>query len=370
MKNTTYTMTPMLTSLVPNMAALYANGSKAEDRRVTPQQARDMLEAWGTYTGQRKMNRDRVNSYGKMMEAGKWKYFSEIHVGVLPDGQCKLLNGYHRLIALSKIEDEGYTLPITVIFRLMADNQDLADYYGVMDTGKTRTATDAIRAQRLAEEWGVAIDTLRSAGAAAATITTDFRGNRALAWKSSIGRSNPARIEFLREWEGEIKSADALIKTAPVNIRKLILRQPVMAVMLQTLRHVPDRADEFWYSVITGEALLSGMPAMTLRNYLITTPIKGINEHVYARYVSNCWNGFYRGASMTRVQVKMDGLGDMIVIDGTPYSRGRRDRERLQRIEAEKQRAANARKPKQEQAPDSEPEAEPVTGAPFDFLNS
>jgi hypothetical protein len=273
------------------------------------------------------------------------------------------------LIALSKVEDEGYTLPITVIFRLMADDQDLSDYYGVMDTGKTRTATDAIRAQGLAEAWGVAIETLRSAGAAAATIATEFRGNRSLAWTSSVGRSNPARIEFLREWETEIRQADALVNTAPVNIRKLILRQPVMAVMLMTLRHVPDRADEFWYSVITGESLLSGMPAMTLRNYLITTPMKGINEHVYARYVANCWNGFYHGVSMTRVQVKMDGLGDTIVIEGTPYSRGRRDRERLQRIESEKLRAANA-KAKKDRTPDSDPEAEPVTDTMLDFLNS
>lgn len=344
-------------TVVPNMVILRRDGELTEKRDLTPAQAADFLTHW-QYRKQRIIRRLRVETYVQQMMSGDWTYRTELNVGVLPDGSCYLLNGYHRLTALTQVSDPTITLPVRVVYTLMEDEQDMANYYGVMDIGGTRSSRDAVRAQDLAEAWNVAPDLLVTAGAAAALIMTDFSGGRSHSWHSLVGRSIPARIRFLREWEAELVQANNIIKPAVKSVKKYFNRQAVVGVMLLTLRHAPDKAYEFWSAVVSGEGLYLGDPQMTLRNYLQATPTSKVHEHVYARYVANCWNAFYREQKMTRTQVKSEGVGDLIVIDGTPYSRGRRERERQKRIEAMKQRAAHARNSRRGAVQETEAEPE------------
>lgn len=326
-----FTITSMDT--VPNMSLLRRDGDYQEKRNLTAAQARRLLETW-EFHKQRNIRPSRVTTYRRQMEEGDWNYRTEMHIGVLPDGTCYLLNGYHRLTALIQVETPGYTLPVRFIYTLMRDVQDIADYYMVMDIGGTRTSRDAIKAQGLAEEWAVSPDLLVAAGSASALILNNFAGSRGNSWHASLARSMPARLRFIQQWEAEIRMAYELLKPAPAGIKKLFLRQAVIGVMLMNLRHTPEQAVEFWTPAITGENLQVGMPALVLRNYLITTPTREAHEHIYARYVANCWNAFFKGESLTRSNVKTLNAVDLIVIEGTPFTRGRRDRERTLRLDA------------------------------------
>ena len=329
---------------VPSVGQLdHHEGPITHNHRLTPANARAILALW-EYHRQRPIREATIHLYLELMENGDWQRYTEMHVGIRPDGSPVLLNGYHRLTALSRLAPEStFTLPVTMSYSLVSDNDDIASYYAVIDTGTRRNQTDAIVARGLAEEWGVPIDVVRASASAAALILTDFTGGRSNSKYAAKGRSIPGRMRFVEDYEQEIKTLAMLVRPATSSHRKTILRSPVVAVALMTLRWQPEKAEEFWTSVVTGEALLVGMPAMTLRNYLSNNPMKGTLEHVYARYVANCWNAFYMDDVITKVQVRAEGVVDLIVIRGTPYTPSRRERERAKRLEAQHQRMAALR---------------------------
>jgi len=342
----------------PDMFELSMAGESMERRNLTPEQGRLMMEHWD-YNNQRTIRPVRIGTYQQQMLAGTWKYRTEINVDVLRDGTCKLVNGYHRLTALATLpEDSDFRLPVRIIYTLMDNTEEIADHYGVIDTGGPRSGRDAIKAQNFAKDWNVSEDILVTAGAAGALIMTDFVGGRAAAWHHAVGRSIPARIQFLRDWEQEIRIADELLQQVTSRMRKFILRQPVVAVMLLNLRHTPEQAVDFWTSVITGENLFATDPEMVLRNYLMTHPSSKMGENMYARYVANCWNAYCRGDKILRTSVKKENAVDLIVIDGTNYTRTRRERERAERLEAQKIRNAQARKSRRSEQPADDTETE------------
>lgn len=349
---------------VPSVAELSQKLTIAERRNVTPDLAKQVLEAW-PYKGQRNIRSSRIMTYQRQMETtGEWVYRTDTHLAMLPDGDVYLLNGYHRLQALSQVSLENVTIPILFTFEYLKDAEDMANYYGVMDIGGMRSPTDAIHAQGLAETWGVSPEVLRSIGSAGALIMTDFTGGRSNSWHSAVGRSIPARINFIRAWEEEAYRVQDLYKKSSAPTRKPMLRQPIVGVMLLTLRDQPQKAEAFWTKVVTGEGLYKGDPENTLRNYILNTKMSGTPEHVYARYVANCWNAFYQGRKLGKAQVHSEGLTDLIVIEGTTYSRNRRDRERQKRLEAMRARAGTARQARQDQRNAQAPEVEVLEELP------
>jgi hypothetical protein len=329
--------------------------------KLSPADAQAILAAW-SYPRQRKIRDPRLMSYKHQMEAGHWRKWSQIIVDVLPDGTLKLINGYHRLISLSRLDpDTDYRLPVTIEYRYTETMQDVADDYAVIDIGGTRSQADAIHAQDLANKWGVSFETLKACGAAGGLILAGFAGGRSNSLDGVVGRSLPGRIEWMHTWENEIKHADILVKMAPNSKgRKLVYRQAVMAVMLMTLRYTPEKAYRFWEPVITGIGLYPEMPELVLRNYLTNTPVRGLPEHIYARYVANCWNNYYRNSKMSKLGgLRKQGINEPIVIEGTEFSRGRRDKAIQKKREEQQARMAQARAVKNSPEKITPPKPEP-----------
>jgi hypothetical protein len=313
--------------------------------KLTPVDAQGILAAWN-YSQQRKIRQSTLTLYEHQMQSDQWQEYSEIIVKILPDGSAQLINGYHRLIALSHLDpDTGFRLPVTLSFRYAENSKDVANAYGVIDLHARRNQADAIHAQGIADAWGVTFETAKACGTAGGLILSDFSGGRSNTLLGVAGRSVPGRMEFLYAWEDEVKMADLLIRTAANGAnRKPFYRQAVMAVMLVTLRHTPNRATDFWERVITGAGLEPNTPELVLRNYLNGTPMRGTPEHVYARYVAGCWNAYYRGDKLAKHGgVKKAGINEPIVIEGSVYSRGRREKAIRQRKEEQQARMAKAR---------------------------
>lgn len=326
-----------LTSIVPLPSVAYIRAAKKFmlDVELRPEHAVAILDQW-SYKGQRKVRESRVRTYVHEMTSGDWTYSTEMHVGVLPDGSTHLLNGYHRLHALARLpSDTEYRLPVTLIVRFFETPEELAGYYSVIDIGGVRTTNDALAAHGLAEEWGVLTETIKAAGYAAPMILNNFTGGRSNSLGGYRGRSVPAKVSLLREWEEEIVLSEMVTRQTPSEMRKKLWRQAVYSVMLMTLRYAREMALEFWTKVGTGEDLRLGMPAMTLRNFLLATNTRKTAEHIYARYVANCWNAYVEGRMMYRVGVQLDGLADPIVIERTPYSQSARKKARQARLAAE-----------------------------------
>lgn len=83
-------------------------------------------------TKNRKLSDTDINTYARDMAAGNWHLTGEA-IKFAPDG--RLLDGQHRLRAIIK---SGVTITMLVIRNVSADAQS------VMDTGKKRTASDAL----------------------------------------------------------------------------------------------------------------------------------------------------------------------------------------------------------------------------------
>jgi hypothetical protein len=333
-------------SLFPNWQKLQHDGEDYTRVNVTPALATWLLEHW-SYKRQRNIRNARILAYIRMIEDGDWRFRMEMNVGVLPDGTYYLLNGYHRLTAMTRVSNPQAFMPVRFTFLALKDQEEAADYYSVLDKNGTRSDADDIRAHNLSQQLGVSPDLLRAGTSSGALIMTDFTGGRSNSEKSALGRSSPARIRFLRDWAAELQAANDILKPVHDRVKKMFQRQAVLAVMLMTLKYVPDRAPEFWTKAAVGEWLRVGDPEMTLRNFLIANKVGATHEHLYARFVANCWNAFYRYEKMTRTQVHREGIQDPIVIDGTPYSRKNRENKRFERLEAQRARMSVAREAKQ-----------------------
>lgn len=97
-----------------------------------------------------------------------------------------------------------------------------------------------------------------------------------------------------------------------------MVRAPIMAVALATLRYQPSGATEFWSAVAADNGLQKGDPAKALLQFLRN--LVGVTGNATQRYQSRAaaaaWNAFWRG---DRVGYIKPGLMTAFTLLGTPW---------------------------------------------------
>jgi hypothetical protein len=282
---------------------------KSETCIVAPATARWMRDNCH-FDRQRKISHSNVGRLAAEMGAGRFIPGTQVYICTLPDGSNLIINGNHTLEAISEC---GISQTMTITEMKVSDIDEAGRIYAVFDIHKTRTWMDSLRGCGLEDTVDMAPKVL----AAITAIDNNFEQN---SFTHSNGNSRIERFKRLEEYKEAADLLSAAISGCPSHTTKLIKRAVVMAVALETLKHQPSTATEFWRSFAKDDGLVSGSPEKALIGWLRNANVTGqAARKEMAIATALAWNAYFKGVPLVVCKPKQAGKFTLL---GTPWSRG------------------------------------------------
>lgn len=219
---------------------------KPELETIPPDLAKQMLAG---NKNNRPLMQKLVKFYAHQMETGKWQLNGDT---IRLDKNGYVLDGQHRL---SAIVESG--IPLTTYVLRGLDK----DVFKTIDCGKGRTPADFLHIEGFGKK-GVNLKNL----AACAKIVMNFNKETGEYEQGNKGRMSPTElIQFVDNHSGLVQSS-----LIGMNFRSLC--SPSIAGGLHYVFSIvnPDKANDFFDGLLTGEGLTKGNPILTVRNRLMT----------------------------------------------------------------------------------------------------
>lgn len=227
----------------------------SEVQTLSPDDAINLIDA-SLFNRQRKIEQRRVDFLAKEILAGRFVPGTPIYFGQLPDGTLLLLNGQHTLWAIVASEKP---MELTIIVRGVADEDEAGRLYAVFDIHRVRSFRDSYKAID-----GDTPDSIRTRCTAAMNMIMGGFTPR-----TKYIRPRPEIIAAVEPFEDAIELLRQLLADgATSETRTFMLRVPMLAVVLITLREQPSTAIEFWGRFLKDDGLKKGAPQRALLAYL------------------------------------------------------------------------------------------------------
>lgn len=250
---------------------------------VDPPMARRFLER---NVRNRPVSEASVSRLFNEMISGRWQYNGEA-IKWSTDGV--LLDGQHRLEALSRIPDDSFKIPFLVVQGLPNSAQD------TMDQGRTRTAADQM-----------AIDGLT--GSDSKTIAGAIRIY--LEWQNGIMFANRVinrigNVEVVKWAHDHPFELSVMHELCGQKLRRVKCRPSLTVAVLFRFQMIDgEAAREFAEGLFTGAGLESGNPILTLRERLDRIKTQGlkISDRDLIAFFVMAWNAWREGRSLTKFQ--------------------------------------------------------------------
>lgn len=244
---------------------------------ITPEIATEWLE---NNHNNRPISDRTVARYAEDMRAGKWTLNGE---SIKFDVNGKLIDGQNRLFAAFEHK---------VSFRTLVTRDLPEEAFATIDTGRKRTASDAMHFAGLNVSNKTHI-------AAAVRLINGYRTGK-LAVKNS-GMTNADILMFLRDEPGII----AMVSKVKHAMGKALggMVSPISAVLYLASRRL--NVEEFLEKVGSGEGLAKNSPMLTLRNKLLTSVNrKDATERFWSIVIA--WNAYVSGRQLQVIRVPQD----------------------------------------------------------------
>ena len=227
------------------------------------------------------------------MEAGRWVYNGESVKWSVND---VLLDGQHRLTALSRMPDEFGPLPFLVVRGLPERSQN------TMDQGRKRTASDQIAIDGLASEGTTRIV------AGAIRVYIEWQEGRIFGDRVANRLSNPEIIEWAHQHPVQTQMLNDISTSA---IRRIKARPSLVAAVMLMFREIDGESQRVFFDALaTGAGLEDGNPILTLREHLqMLRDRKGSvtpDRELIAFFVM-AWNKWREGASLRMIKRPVGG---------------------------------------------------------------
>lgn len=298
----------MVAEVKPNFSIAAPRASfRTHDTLITPEYAREIL-ANENWTRQRDVNWRWVTDLTAAIQQGQLTFLSLVFAE-LPDGSRHLVDGQHRLNALSGLD---LSLPASVITHRVQDDAELGALYLKYDRSRARGPEVGLKAMGVLEQSGdVPSGFVRRMSGGVHIIQSGFsrsyRQNRDLVSRSLATGA----------WMAEITAFYDAITGAPTEVKYKLQRSPVAAVALVTFRHQEGLAEEFWSRVASQEMLGADDPRRRLMMWLRANVVNNIGSDIlYCRYVAGAWNAWFEHRDLKILKVVDNDAAVRIV--GTP----------------------------------------------------
>ena len=277
------------------LAQILRDGRKVE---VTPSLAARILNEC-RYLRQRPVKEWRVAYQVGEMKAGRFKQGRQISFALL-DGSLILVNGYHRNTAVVR-SGRAQTFMIEVVE--VETPQEVAELYATYDVGGAERSM-LETAGELLVQGDLSNPQLSALLRAVQIISTHFR-KPSVNEDATILYSRLARGNVARAWYPYAEQYFALTSDAVPQVKTALHRQPVVAVALMTLKHEPEKAEEFWKGLAMDDGLARNDPRKALLEKLRShEAVHSIPAQLQA--VAAGWNAFYEGRRLKEIRVRPD----------------------------------------------------------------
>jgi len=302
-------------ALVPSEPLLPVGGARTscEIMMVTPDMALKLIEA-SFFDRQRRVTQSRVQYLSAEMKAGRFVPGTPVYFGMLPSGKALLLNGQHTLWAIVDCDE---LIELCLITRQVADEDEAGALYAVFDIHRVRSFKDSIHAFE-----GEIPDNIRSRAVSAIAIIE----GRLLFTQGSI-KSRGQVVDNVKKYESAILLLRNMLSAgATSETRTFILRTPILAIVLVTLKEQPSAAVEFWGDFLKDDGLKKGSPQRALLSYLRNvmqrqTPSSGSQHRQnYGYAAALAWNAAWDQRELDFVKA---GSVVTFKLKGTSYAEGR-----------------------------------------------
>ena len=282
---------------------------------VTPELAEEWLA--NPFDRQRTPRDHHVILLWEEMENGTFFPHSTIAFAEL-DGKKYLIDGQHRLKAVTFY---GKPVKMLVMIKKATSMKQIEEWYSSIDQGLRRTAHDAIRAQGLPGELEISETHAGRLSGAVRLIASEFIDMTAGVGKDKHirmrgARSNTLLSELMRMWAPEAKTYFDLVHGGEAANMYLFLRAPVIACALLTIRHMPEKAREFW----SGMARDDGLRAHDPRKRFLLWLGKGkrVRPGTAARGFAVAWRAFLEGRELQLIRIV--DQSKPVEIEGVPLA--------------------------------------------------
>lgn len=282
------------------------NSPVSKEMIVTPKWALKWLKEC-QFERQRAIDPQNVSRLAYEMSNGRFIQGTQIYFCILPDGSEALVNGNHTLNAVVK---SGTSQWLTITHRPVKDLEEAGRIYAVFDTQKNRSLTAGLKAIGKANDIPYSARVLGAIG----IIQAGFSAGTT----NSVARLD--RLDGLEEYREQAVLFSQLLHKAPKNSSAILMRASILSVILETLKHQPSLAYEFWGRVASDNGLTEGMPERAILNWArnsVATGEVARGEHIKAAALA--WNASFRGEQISRVQPRR--MGSFFIL-GTPYASG------------------------------------------------
>jgi hypothetical protein len=267
------------------------------------------------FPGQRPIFSSRV--YGKSLAivTGDWIESFPIDFAALPDGRIWLVDGQHRVTAISR---QQAPVPVTVRLIDVDSEKDAKKLYAGYDQGESvRTTKQILNAVGIAHELGISEKLAKSIYEAAPILLNNMEpitGSVNVRLFPEVF-AKQRRMEAICEWANEAREYEGIISESTTALRQKLQTSGPVSVGLFTLRHQPARAREFWAGIAKNDGLRRFDPRSTLiQDYLVRGVGTGSSRQ-RVQQTTLAWNAFCEGRDLKIIKCIE---GAPIVIWGTP----------------------------------------------------
>jgi len=350
--------------IVSMFVGLFANllGLRSRVITMTPVKAADILQNW-VYDRQRQTRNSLIASFMQALDEGVFRPGSQVCVALFK-GRYILLDGWHRLMA---IMETGVTIPVTLtVFRCDTIDQ-VHRLYITFDntTSGIRNKADLFVALYGHKVVGnMPRKTVGKLISAATVISNFFSQHIVRVTTHNIALVLGCAKKFLKSMQQFI----LVLKNQTGALRReTLLSAPVLAVALATMEWASTMAKKYWKGVAHNGICDAGDPRTAFREFLIELQSvrrnafnqrKGTTSYT-PREISHiaawCWNAFYNGERIYKIDVSAAATKTPIHIAGTPFQYSRDSKwfskamskyglgeERLQRVKKYADRGATS----------------------------
>jgi hypothetical protein len=291
---------------------------KTETMHHTPSQAQTLIEKTD-FGAQRRLRKKRVEGLLDQMQTGKWSSGANPGIRFIlneENGVIYNIDGQHTLHAISRYESP---VEVDTRYDVVSNREEVAIEYSKHDRQLTRSSKDNIQAFGLDEEFPLSMTDLSSVSAAVSFIRGDLRTN------NHIPLNMHEHVLDVREWAPYMSEYKDCYDGCPGDFREKMLRMPVAACALVTLRYQPEVAKKFWYGVAWSEGGFYD-PRRRLRRYLEKYNLRGGGDTVgpqigrakMARAIERAWVYYFEGRGELKV-IQAGNDSRPVRFVGTPF---------------------------------------------------
>lgn len=227
---------------------------------------------------------------GEML-SGRWQYNGEAIKWSVDD---VLLDGQHRLTALSRLHKDFPAIPFLVVRGLPTGVQD------TMDQGRVRSAGDQLSIDGLVGANGKDF-------AAAIRVYIQWTSGGLFGEKTKTAVTNPQVVDWAKTHTVEMSIMENIWREP---MRRVKCRRALVLAVLLHFRLVDgEAARDFEAGLLTGAGLDEGNPILTLRERLDRIKTQGVKtpDRDYIAFFVLAWNAWRQGRKMAKFQRPVGG---------------------------------------------------------------